>query len=61
VANVISVHKQGDQHLPDNYWPGSLISTVCIVFESIIKDNIVSHIMENKLFSKEQCGILVHA
>ena len=58
VANVIPVFKKGDHHQPCNYRPISLTSTVCKVFESIIKDSIISHMMDNNLFSKEQHGFL---
>jgi len=57
-ANVIPVFKKGDHHQPNNYQPISLKSTICKVFESIIKDSIVSHMMENNLFSKMQHGFL---
>lgn len=58
VANVIPVFKKGDRHQPNNYRPISLTSVVCKVFESIIKDSIVGHMMKNNLFSKMQHGFL---
>ena len=57
-ANVIPAFKKGDHHLPNNYRPISLISVVYKVFESIVKDSIVSHMMKNNLISKLQHGFL---
>jgi len=51
-ANVIPVFKKGDQRQPNTYQPISLTSVVCKVFESIVKDSIVSHMMKNNWFSK---------
>ncbi|MCP3678768.1 MAG: hypothetical protein GY782_00040, partial [Gammaproteobacteria bacterium] len=42
----------------NNYRPVSLTSIACKLFESIIKDAIVSHMKKNKLFSKHQFGFL---
>ena len=57
VANVIPVFKKGDLSQPGNYRPISLTSTVCKVFESIIRNNI-RHMSSNALFAKEQHGFL---
>ena len=55
---MIPVFKKGDLSQPGNYRPISLTSTVCKVFESIIRNNIIRHMSSNALFAKEQHGFL---
>ena len=54
LGNVIPIFKKGDCHSPENYQPISLTSVICKVFESIIRENIISHITSYSLFANEQ-------
>ena len=55
-ARVSALHKKGDRSLPSNYRPVSLTSIVCKLLESIIRDNIESHLKSNNLLSDHQFG-----
>jgi hypothetical protein len=48
--------KKGKRTDPGNYRPVSLTSVPCKVFESIIKDKIMTHLLQNKLQSKGISG-----
>ena len=58
IANVIPIFKKGNRHSPANYRPVSLTSIVCKVMESIIREHMLSHMLENKLMSDQQHGFL---
>jgi hypothetical protein len=57
-ANVVPLHKGGSKKLAMNYRPVSLTSVVCKMFESLIKDRIVTHLREYQLLNKSQHGFL---
>jgi len=50
-TNVTPIHKKGAQNLVSNYRPVSLTSVFCKLMESIFKDHIMSHLMDNNLIS----------
>ena len=50
-ANVVPIHKSGSRHLPNNYRPISLTSTVVKLLESIVRDSILGHLTDNNLVS----------
>ena len=58
IANVIPIFKKGNRHSPANYRPVSLTSIVCKVMERIIREHMLSHMLENKLMSDHQHGFL---
>lgn len=58
VANITAIFKKGDKCDAKNYRPDSLTSVICKVLETIIREQIMNHMMENKLFSKRQYGFL---
>jgi len=55
-ATVTTIFKKGCRSLPSNYRPVSLTSIVCIMLESIIKDNLMEHFTRNNLFVTNQHG-----
>ena len=57
-ANVIPIYKKGKKSDPSNYRPISLTSTVCKLYESIIKDQILHFFTVNDKISSSQFGFL---
>jgi hypothetical protein len=55
-AHVIPIHKKGRKKLPNNYRPVSLTSIACKLMERLIRDKIMRHMEENKLFTDCQYG-----
>ena len=57
-ASISAIYKKGDKHQPNNYRPVSLTSVPCKVFESIIRTEIISHMMTNSLLNTCQYGFV---
>jgi len=57
-ANVVPIFKKGKKCELNNYRPVSLTSSVCKIFESIVRDNLLEHFKQNKYFSDRQFGFL---
>ena len=57
-ACVTAIHKKGEKNLPGNYRPVSMTSVICKLMESIVKEEIVNHMVRNKLFSTKQHGFV---
>ena len=57
-ADIVPIHKKDSRSTPSNYRPISLTSLPCKIMESIIKDKILEHINENKLFTAKQYGFV---
>ena len=59
-ARVTPIYKKGPKGDPGNYRPVSLTSTgiVCRLLESIIKDDLMSHLKENNLILDSQHGFV---
>lgn len=55
-AKVIPVFKSGDNLIPNNYRPISLISTCCKLLEHIIANHICNHLEANNFFVDFQRG-----
>jgi Reverse transcriptase (RNA-dependent DNA polymerase) len=53
-AHVTPIHKKGSKSDPANYRPVSLTSVSCKVLESIIRDELVSHMTDNGLIKESQ-------
>ena len=57
-AFVTPVFKKGKTSDPNNYRPISLTCVCCKIFESIVKDQLLSYLMAHSLISKDQHGFL---
>ena len=57
-AIVTPIFKKGTKGKAENYRPVSLTSIPCKIFESIMKDDIMSHLQENKLIKDSQHGFM---
>lgn len=57
-ATVTALYKKGDKSSPNNYRPISLTSVVSKTMETIIREELVCHMMDNDLFSSKQYGFL---
>ena len=57
--SIVSVlHKKGNKHCIENYRPISLTCIICKVLESIIRDKVMTYIVENHLLSDYQFGLI---
>ena len=57
-ANVSSILKNGDRSDPSNYRPTILTCVACKIMESIIKDVIITYLLENNILSNCQFGFV---
>ena len=57
-GEISPIFKKGNRNMCSNYRPVSLTSIVCKTLESIIRDDIISHMKDNKLFSDKQYGFI---
>ena len=58
IANVIAIFKRGDNSLPSNYRPISLISCVGKVMERVVYKHVYNHLQKYKLIYEYQSGFL---
>jgi len=58
IGHVVPIHKSGSQHNVANYRPISLTSVTCKVLESLIRDHILTHLLNNNLLSPHQHGFI---
>ena len=56
LANISPIHKKGSRALASNYRPLSLTCLGSKLMESIIRDAMVQHILENDLCTTDQHG-----
>jgi hypothetical protein len=57
-ANVTPIHKKGTKGDPGSYRPVSLTSIPCKIMESIVKDRMMEHLLENNLIKDSQQGFM---
>ena len=55
-GSIVPIYKKGDRHHPCNYRPISLTSIPCKVLESIIRDQLMEHLLSSDQLSSEQHG-----
>ena len=55
-ANVSPIFKKGNKGSSENYRPVGLTSQVCKLFESIIRDAVMTHLESNNLIKESQHG-----
>ena len=58
IGNVTPIFKKGVKGDPGNYRPVSLTSIPCKLMESLMKDIIVDHLIENQLIKDSQLGFM---
>ena len=57
-AFISAIFKKGARNRAENYRPISLTSIVCKLMESLIKEHVLNHIIENNLISPKQFGFI---
>ena len=57
-ANVCPIFKKGVKGDPANYRPISLTCVICKIMESLIRDDIVTHLSKNNLIRSSQHGFV---
>jgi hypothetical protein len=55
-ANISSIFKKGDKHLPGNYRPVSLTSVTCKILEHIICRHLLKHLKKKKILTNLNHG-----
>ena len=58
LVSLTSIICKGAKTDPGNYRPVSLTSIICKLMEKLVRNQIVSHMTKNKLFSKKQFGFI---
>ena len=56
IDEVIPIYKKGDQNMPTNYRPISLLSQFEKIFEKMLFSRLLSYLDKNQLLSKNQFG-----
>ncbi len=57
-ANVTPIFKKGTKSDPGNYRPVSLTSVCCKMLKSIIRDDLMEHLLRNDLLRPSQHGFM---
>eukprot|EP00111_Clytia_hemisphaerica_P003886 TCONS_00011152-protein len=58
VAHVSPIYKKGSKNLAENYRPVSLTSIACRLMERALRDQIMKHLVDEKLLSSKQHGFM---
>ena len=59
-AYITPVYKKGDRSDPNNYRPISLTSVLCKLMESVVKNQLMSHLLTHKLISTQQHAFMTN-
>ena len=57
-GEITAIHKKGNRRTAGNYRPVSLTCILCKIMEALVREDIITHMRENKLFSKYQYGFI---
>ena len=57
-ANVTPIHKKGTKGNVENYRPVSLTSIPCKLMESLLKDKIMDHLLDQQILKSSQHGFM---
>ena len=57
-ATITPIYKKGSRHLAENYRPISLTEALCKIMEKFLRDEIVGHLLKEKLLSPKQYGFI---
>ena len=57
-AFITPISKKGSRHLPENYRPISLTAILYKIVERFVQDQVVTHLLEEKLLSNKQYGFI---
>ncbi len=58
LADIMPIFKKGPGNVPGNYRPVSITSSVCRVFERVLMEHLMFHLLSQKLISDQQFGFL---
>ena len=53
-GEITAIHKKGNRRTAGNYRPVSLTCILCKIMEALVREDIITHMRDNKLFSKYQ-------
>jgi len=57
-GNITTIFKKGSRLDTSNYRPVSITRICCKIMESIIRDYITTHLINNRMFSNKQFGFI---
>ena len=56
LARIIPLHKKGNTHLLENYWPISILPALSKIFEKVVFEQLYLYFVQNNFLSKSQYG-----
>ena len=57
-GEISSIFKKGNRRIAGNYRPVSLTCIICKILETLVREEIIKHMRDNNLFSKDQYGFI---
>ena len=58
LGHIVPIFKKGNRSNPQNWRPVSLTSSICRIYEAIMFDKMLHHLLSNELLSSSQFGFL---